>query len=88
MISVEMAPVLEDPLAGTMFADPEENGAFRAWIMFYNVLSLVGMGAGVYHGYKRNDDSIGWAVAWGIFGGLLPVISIPISLAQGFGKEK
>lgn len=41
--------------------------------------------AGVYHGYKRNNGSIGWALAWGLLGGLWP-ISIPLMLAQGFGK--
>lgn len=41
--------------------------------------------AGVYHGYKRNNGSVGWALAWGLFGGIWP-ISIPLMLAQGFGK--
>lgn len=41
--------------------------------------------AGVYHGYKRNNDSVGWALVWGLLGGIWPV-SIPLMLAQGFGK--
>lgn len=41
--------------------------------------------AGVYHGYKRNNGSVGWALAWGLLGGIWP-ISIPLMLAQGFGK--
>lgn len=52
------------------------------------VLSLVGAMTGTYHGYIRNNGSFGWALAWLAFGSVLPVFSIPISLAQGFGKPK
>ncbi len=83
MLAIEtQAPILE----GTMFGQygPEPPTALRVW---WSVVSAVGAGAGIYHGYKRND-SVGWAILWGIFGGALPVISIPVSLIQGFGKEK
>lgn len=55
------------------------------------VLSLAriaGASAGVYHGYKRNGDSIGWALGWGLLGGIFWPVTIPLSLAQGFGKKK
>lgn len=52
------------------------------------VLSIAGAATGMYHGYLRNDQSVGWGIAWTIFGSLLPVFSIPLSLAQGFGKPK
>lgn len=42
---------------------------------------------GAYHGYKRND-SIGWGIAWGILGSWFWALTIPISLAQGFGKRR
>jgi hypothetical protein len=45
------------------------------------------MGASVYHGYKRNQ-SVGWALAWGLFGAVAPIVAVPIALAQGFGKRK
>lgn len=57
------------------------------WFWGLRVLSLVGAFSGAYHGYKRNR-SVGWAIGWFLFGGMLPVLSIPISLAQGFGKVK
>lgn len=38
-----------------------------------------------YHGYKRNE-SVGWAIWWGIAGAAFPVITPVIALAQGFGK--
>jgi len=55
------------------------------WV--YRILSIVGMVSGAYHGYKRND-SIGWAIGWGLLGGAFPFITIPVSLAQGFGKRR
>lgn len=40
-----------------------------------------------YHGYKRND-SVGWSLIWGIFGSMVWPITVPVALAQGFGKKK
>lgn len=53
----------------------------------YTLLSLTGAATGAYHGYKRND-SLGWAIGWGLLGGAFPVITLPVSVAQGFGKAK
>lgn len=53
----------------------------------YGPVRLAGAASGAYHGFKRNN-SIGWAVGWALLGGLLPIITIPLSLAQGFGKPK
>lgn len=50
-------------------------------------LSAVGTATGAYHGYRRNN-SVGWAVGWGILGGFFPFVTIPVSVAQGFGKKK
>lgn len=52
----------------------------------YTIASLAGTGLGAYHGYKRHD-SIGWAIGWGLLGGLFPIITIPVAFAQGFGKR-
>ena len=51
------------------------------------VLSFASAAASTYHGYKRND-SVGWAVWWGLMGGLFPVITPVIAIAQGFGKHE
>jgi hypothetical protein len=51
------------------------------------ILSAAGTALGAYHGYKRNN-SVGWAIGWSILGGLFPVITIPVSFAQGFAKPK
>lgn len=55
----------------------------RVWAL----ASVGGTAAGAYHGYKRNN-SVGWALLWGLLGGLAPVITVPIAVAQGFGKRK
>lgn len=56
------------------------------WGMFYSALSVAGTAAGAYHGYKRND-SVGWGLWWAFAGGAFPVVTIPLSLAQGFAKR-
>ena len=40
--------------------------------------------ANAYHGYKRNNDSVGWAFGW-FFLGFGP-IGLIVSLVQGWGK--
>lgn len=41
----------------------------------------------VYHGYKRTG-SIVWALIYGIAGKKVPVVAVPVAVAQGFGKKK
>lgn len=48
-------------------------------------LSVAGVGLGAYHGYKR-DGSVGWALAWAALGGLFPIVTIPVAIAQGFAQ--
>jgi hypothetical protein len=50
-------------------------------------VGTAGAAAGAYHGYKRTG-SVGWAIGWALLGGMFPVITIPVALAQGFGKKK
>lgn len=52
-------------------------------------LGAIGMGASAYHGYKRNEQAgnpVAWALWWGFWGALLPIITVPVALAQGFAK--
>lgn len=53
----------------------------------WGILGTASMAASAYHGYKRNQ-SIGWALVWGFFGAVAPVITPVIGIAQGFGKRK
>ena len=53
----------------------------------WGIVSTASMAASAYHGYKRND-SVGWALWWGLMGALFPVITPTIGFAQGFGKRK
>lgn len=39
-----------------------------------------------YHGYKRNN-SVGWALVWRLLASIVWPVSVPIALAQGFGKR-
>lgn len=54
---------------------------------WYVVASTVATAAGAYHGYKRND-SVGWAILWGLLSGPFWPIAVPVMLAQGFGDRK
>lgn len=49
-------------------------------------LSLGSAAASTYHGYKRNRGSVPWALAWGFLGGMFPIVTPAIAVAQGFGK--
>lgn len=40
-----------------------------------------------YHGYRRTGSII-WALLYGLAGRTMPVIAVPISVAQGFGEKK
>ena len=71
-------------ITGQVTAVPAETSAIGG---LYTALALATTMASVYHGYKRND-SIGWALGWGLFGSALPVVAIPVMLAQGFGDRK
>ena len=59
----------------------------RAMPTIKGVATLAAAGAATYHGYRRNK-SIGWALVWGLFGTIFPVVTSAISLAQGFGQRK
>ena len=50
------------------------------------LLSTLGFMMGLYHGYKRDQESVGWAIGWAFFGGILAPIAIPVMFIQGFGK--
>jgi len=66
---------------------PSGNGApLGPGYYIWSALSLAGAGTGAYHGYKRNRGSVGWAIGWFLLGGIFPIITIPVSIAQGFGK--
>lgn len=41
----------------------------------------------VYHGYRRTR-SIFWALLYGLAGKEIPVVAVPVALAQGFGRKK
>ena len=80
-------PLQIQQVSGDMRVGQEERFRVTPELRAYAFLSTVGLVLGAYHGYKRND-SVGWAVGWALLGGMFPYITIPISLAQGFGERK
>jgi len=55
------------------------------WMLAFWIVDTASMAACAYHGYKRNN-SIGWAIGWALLGGMFPIITPVIAVAQGFGK--
>ena len=78
-------PALKAPAPERPELPKIETRSRSAWDKTSYFIGLGSSIAGVYHGYKRNNGSIGWALAWGLVGGIWPV-AIPLMLAQGFAK--
>jgi hypothetical protein len=79
------------PLSGDFYARPAgEVAAPPSFVEEHPVWAVVGaasVAASAFHGYRRNR-SVGWALWWGLMGGIAPVITPAIAVAQGFGKRK
>lgn len=56
------------------------------WYTVWRIASVTSAAACAYHGYKRNNGSIGWALLWGFLGGAFVPFTPAIAFAQGFGK--
>lgn len=61
--------------------------ASDGWSALGSTLALAGTGLGAYHGYMRTG-SVGWTIAWALLGGLFPIITIPVAIAQGFARPE
>ena len=53
------------------------------WYMALSVASAVVSG---YHGIKRHNGSVWWGLLWFGLGGIFPVVTPVIAVAQGFSK--
>lgn len=60
---------------------------YQTMVKIYSVFGLAAAATGAYHGYRRNE-SVGWAVGWFLLGSIFPFVSVPVMLAQGFGKRR
>ena len=54
---------------------------------FWQVAIPVSAGLSGYHGYKRNNDSLGWGLVWGLLGATFPIVTPAVAYAQGFGTR-
>lgn len=52
----------------------------------HGALATASMAACLVHGYRRNNGSLGWGLAWAALGSVFPVVTPAIAVAQGFGK--
>ena len=84
-VLAQPVPVRRDARTGAT-NDGGVQDAFDALPPWWKALSMAGGAIGAYHGYKRND-SVGWAIGWGLFGTMFPIIVIPVAFAQGIDKR-
>lgn len=59
----------------------------RLYGVIWGVLGTVSTAVSAFHGYRRHG-SVGGALGWGLLGGLFPVLTPTIALAQGFARPK
>lgn len=76
-----VAPLPPDP--GPPPPDPGASFGPEATVgaglsLLYTAGWLAGTGLGAMHGYKKHNDSFGWAIGWGILGGLFWPITVPV----------
>jgi hypothetical protein len=79
------APPGADPASLPPPAPAASVGFISPFLNLWKYVAPLSALACAYHGYKRND-SIGWALWWGLVGSM-PITPV-IALAQGFGKRK
>lgn len=60
---------------------------FKTKLTALGVLATVSAGVSAYHGYKRNNNSAGWAAWWGLMGFLFPVVAPVVAITEGYGKR-
>ena len=89
-VAALIAPqVRRDLIAQPPFTAPlARTGQTLADSTLWQVVVPLSAGLSAYHGYKRNYDSLGWALGWGVLGGLFPIITPAVAIAQGFGKRE
>tara|TARA_Y100000004_G_scaffold80975_1_gene90998 strand:- start:1502 stop:1924 length:423 start_codon:yes stop_codon:yes gene_type:complete len=61
---------------------------YKIMRIFMSVLGTAGLIAGGYHGFKRSGGDLGPTLGYGLFGGALAPLALPIFFFQGFGKRK
>jgi hypothetical protein len=80
--------------AGKLTTDESSEAlkSLRASLKSYDIISLVSNAilslesiATAYHGYRRNNDSIGYALAWGLTNRVLQV-GLGVAIGQGYAK--
>lgn len=59
---------------------------FKTKLTVLGVFAAASAGVSAYHGYKRNNNSAGWAAWWGLMGFLFPVVTPVVAITEGYGK--
>ena len=76
---------VQAPIQPIAYLGANGTAAAGVWKYALSAAQLASMAALGYHGYRRNN-SIGWALVWGVFGSIVWPITLPVAFVQGFGK--
>jgi hypothetical protein len=57
-------------------------------LSFWGVVGTVSGLVSGYHGYHRNNGSVGWGVGWFVLGYVFPIITPAVAFWEGYGKPK
>ena len=52
----------------------------------WGFIALASAAASGYHGVKRHRGSVAWGAAWFLLGGVFPVLTPVVAVAQGYAK--
>lgn len=82
-------PVVSDP-SMPRYQSPYTNsdGSLNGMGVAVSLVSTASAAASGWHGFKRNHGSIGYAAWWFFMGGLFPVFTPLIAVAQGYAEPE
>ena len=73
-------------LGGFNDLTPEQQRMLAPYIVAARIVQVVSAAARAYHGYERNNGSIGWALGWGALGAIFPIVTPVVAVVQGYAK--
>ena len=73
----------ENILPSSLGDAPVPNPALDAALV---VVDTASMALSAYHGLKRHNGSVGWAILWGVMGSMFPVITPAIAFFKDFSN--
>lgn len=75
------------PGAGGGFSMELSEGQITAATTARVTLGALAAGVAAWHGYRRNNRSVGWGALWGTSAFLMPFVTLAYAAGQGWGRR-